>query len=314
MDEEERYEIVKTLGEGGMGIVELVKDHLLGREVARKTIKVNKKNLQNLDAKQKILLLRLKREATITAILEHPNIIPLYEMQQKPSGEIQFTMRKVEGETLRNLMYKKRTGKSNDDETRFLNIFLKVCDAMGYAHSKKVIHRDLKPDNVMLGAFGEVYVMDWGIAKQLGDETSEESSLEEPDDSKTTPPKTARNNALKDTKVDLRTIGGMGTQGYMPPEQADDASQVTPASDIFALGKILRECFTLMSPQEEFKRVLARFQEEEKLEKSKRSNPSNLVKDLDQKIPSEVLAIIQKATEEEPENRYQSLSELIEDL
>ncbi len=293
VEEKKRYAVLKTLGEGGMGIVELVRDQLLGREVARKTIKTNRKSPSQSSRKEEVLLWRFKKEADITALLEHPHIIPLYEMQRPEQGEIQFTMRKVEGQTLRSLLQKKRKGELDLDETQILSIFRKVCDAIAYAHSKGVIHRDLKPDNVMVGQFGEVYVMDWGISKRLEESPEEEKDLE------------VLLTQQEVEKDDLyKTIGGMGTPGYMSPEQQENASNVTPQSDIYSLGKILRECFTLLSPMEELKQQAKKSLQAKNATKKKTTEG----------IPEEIEAIEKKATQENPTDRYESVQEFIQDL
>jgi tetratricopeptide (TPR) repeat protein/serine/threonine protein kinase len=316
-----------------MGVVQLVKDHLLGREVALKKIKSNQ-NWKDLSKKQKMMLWRLSKEAEITAILEHPNIVPLYEMQQAPSagsgtdGEICFTMRKVEGRTLRDIFRSKNNGQEeNYDENKLLGIYLKICDAVSYAHSKGVIHRDLKPDNVMVGQFGEVYVMDWGIAKRQTPEKmdiplkhsqeSNEETLERRDPFKKTTPKATRpqtGTLFEEEEEDLlaeeiKTIGGMGTQGYMSPEQAENAALVTAKSDIYALGNILRECYTLLSPLEEFKKQL-----KNPLPKSENSKKVPKDSDDSRKVPKEILAIVKKATQKDKEQRYASIEELKKDL
>ncbi|MEK7483920.1 MAG: tetratricopeptide repeat protein [Planctomycetota bacterium] len=296
IDEAKRYEIQKILGEGGMGVVELVKDSFLGREVARKTIKLKNLNWEKLSRKEEVLLWRFKQEAKITSLLEHPNIVPLYEMQGNVKGEIQFTMRKVEGQTLRSLFLKMRKGEVEHDESQLLSIFQKVCEAMAYAHSRRVVHRDLKPENVMLGAYGEVYVMDWGIAKLLDDKTEEENSLLE--------------DLLVQEKTEERgdrykTIGGMGTPGYMPPEQQEDASQVKPQSDIYALGKLLKECFSLLSPIEELRQQAKKAVTLKQTLKSGKTSAE---------IPIEIEAIVKKATEEQVTNRYEKVLDLSVDV
>jgi tetratricopeptide (TPR) repeat protein/serine/threonine protein kinase len=318
--EEERYEVLKTLGEGGMGVVQLVKDNLLGREVALKKVKLQKSQIKDLSKQQKMMLWRLNKEAAITAILEHPNIIPLYEMQQHPltlrqgsgqadsgsEGELCFTMRKVEGQTLRAILKQKQQGSETYDEEKLISIYSKVCDALAYAHSKGVIHRDLKPDNVMVGQFGEVYVMDWGIAKQL---------------EKIDPNKVGKiENLLKKTlngketnPTQEKTIGGMGTPGYMAPEQAQDASQVKPQSDIYALGQLLKECFTYLSPMEELQKQIELDRLQHKISKrQKKSEETRKV--LEEQVPEAILAIVKKATEKDWEERYTSVQELAEDL
>ncbi|MEK7486140.1 MAG: serine/threonine-protein kinase, partial [Planctomycetota bacterium] len=197
-----RYRVIETLGEGGMGVVERVQDTLLDREVAWKKIKQKESNL--LSKRERLRLWRLNQEAKITAILEHPNIVPLYDMRTFPSGETYFIMRKVEGETLSSLLQKNKAsvkkGKPILGEPQLFPIFFKICDAVAYAHSRGIVHRDLKPDNIMVGKFGEVYVMDWGIAKRF---------LEAPTQTGEVPIDSGA----------LHTIGGLGTPGYMAPEQ-----------------------------------------------------------------------------------------------
>jgi serine/threonine protein kinase len=319
---DERYEIVKTLGEGGMGVVYLVFDQVLGREVALKKIKIEKsKNIAQGDL-QKVMLWRLKQEAEITAILEHPNIIPLYDLQTLGKHEFQFTMRKVEGETLRALLKKKRQGLLK--ELPLLSIFLKICDALAYAHSKGVLHRDLKPENIMVGSFEEVYVMDWGIAKKLENKANSEQSpkrkqqellsldfnVSEEEVMKTVLYATKAEESLESLQ-NFKTRGGLGTQEYMAPEQYRDASQVTPQADIYSLGKILRECFLLLSPLEEL-------QEQIKLNTLKMKSSSlpqgKVEVASNKKLPLDIVAIAKKATEEEPEKRYNTIEEFTREI
>jgi tetratricopeptide (TPR) repeat protein/tRNA A-37 threonylcarbamoyl transferase component Bud32 len=322
--QKERYEVLQTLGEGGMGVVQLVKDNLLGREVALKKIKTTRSHLKNLSDREKAMLWRLNKEAEITAILEHPNIVPLYEMQQEKEGEICFTMRKVEGRTLRKILKAKREGDPEYDESKILGIYLKVCDAMAYAHSSGVVHRDLKPDNIMVGQFGEVYVMDWGIAKKLNQEKNDsgfqQSQLAETIDMQepnnlhpTTVVEVLEKTAVGESKIaeGMKTQGGMGTEGYMAPEQRENASKVTPQSDIYSLGQILRECFVLLSPMEEFEQQIEENTVKRKLTKRKRELQK---KSPEKNIPKEIKAIIEKATKTEPIERYESVKELSQDL
>jgi tRNA A-37 threonylcarbamoyl transferase component Bud32 len=174
----ERYEVLETLGEGGMGVVQRVKDHLLGREVALKRIKFDEKGFNALSKRQQAMLWRLNREAYITSTLEHPHIVPLHEIQKEENGELYFTMRKVEGKTFATLLQETSQQQNYSEEER-LSVFLKVCDAVAYSHSKSIVHRDLKPENIMVGKFGEVYVMDWGIAKILEESDPTLEDLEE---------------------------------------------------------------------------------------------------------------------------------------
>ena len=302
LQKKERYQVLETLGQGGMGVVQLVSDSYLGRKIALKRIKIKKEEFLKLNKHQKALLSRLQKEASITATLEHPNIIPVYDIQQEENGELYFTMRKVEGKTLREIFVLKKENSDINaekyDESQLLSIFFKVCDAVSYAHSQGVIHRDLKPDNIMIGEFGEVYVMDWGIAKVLT-KTSQESEIDSIAFSNASP------------QSELETVGGMGTQGYMPPEQAEDAASVKYTADIYALGKILKECFTLFSPMEELNLKIEKARQDLK----NLEDEPELHNDLfEGEVPEEILAIIDKATKEKETERYFSIGELTQDL
>src|SRR6516164_6002295 len=154
-----RYALKKLLGQGGMGDVWLARDRRLRRLVAVKVMQ--ERWLGNANAVR-----RFVEEAQLTSQLQHPGIPPVYETGALPDGRPYFCMKVVKGRTLAALLAERRT--PGDDLPRLLGAFEQVCQAVAYAHSKGVIHRDLKPQNVMVGAFGEVQVMDWGLAKDLG--------------------------------------------------------------------------------------------------------------------------------------------------
>ncbi|MEK7487525.1 MAG: protein kinase [Planctomycetota bacterium] len=292
---QERYQILKLLGEGGMGVVQLVKDRRLQRDVALKKIKTSPTLLKNLSKTQASMIWRLKREASIMAVLEHPNIVPLYDLEETAEGSLYFTMRKVEGETFNKILKKKEDDEFVSDENQLLSIFLKVCDAISYAHAKGVIHRDIKPDNIMVGAFGEVYVMDWGISKIKGEAESEENM--EP--------------LFSEDPSGYKTIGGMGTPGYMSPEQQNNAAQVTPQSDIYALGKMLKECFIRISPIEELKRDFEFARKQKKVEKFNKKLKENLNETT---LPADIQAIVHKATQKNLKQRYLTVTQLTKDI
>ncbi len=277
-----------------MGVVQRVQDCWLGREVALKKIR---STTTSLSQEQSLSLWRFHREAAITSSLEHPNIIPLHDIRMDANEDLYFTMRKVEGETLSQLLKKKQEGIQNKEEHQILAIFFKVCDAVAYAHSRGVIHRDLKPDNIMVGKFGEVYVMDWGIAKKL----SEKGNVLD-----ATPRKSTESTVLF-TKEVFQTIGGIGTPGYMSPEQSENASEVTTQADIYSLGRILRQCYVLMEPHEEFKKLLEFHKDDSKIVKK-------VTPPWEQLVPPDIQAIIDKATKHASEERYASVSELTEDI
>jgi serine/threonine protein kinase/tetratricopeptide (TPR) repeat protein len=215
------YEQVATLGEGGMGVVLRMKDRRLGREVAVKLIRGTPSARR---------VRRFRREALLTASLEHPAIPPVYETGTTADGQPYLAMRLIEGKPLSTLIQEHHQRRSRADtdararrQRRLLEALLKVAEAVAYAHEQGVIHRDLKPDNVMVGRHGEVMLMDWGLAKRI-DEPDEGASQQE--------------------QVGALTMEGtfLGTMGYAAPEQARGRSD--PRADVFALGAMLTEILT----------------------------------------------------------------------
>ncbi len=220
-----RYRPGPLLGEGGMGEVRLVEDRELGREVAMKIVRgVSPRALE-----------RFRLEAKTQAALQHPNIVPLYDWGQLSDGRIWYTMQVVRGQRFSELieeLFEPTSlpwGQTVSGWTlhRLILAMATVARAVSYAHSQGVLHRDLKPDNLMVGEFGEVYVLDWGVSRLQG----EPSDLVEAD----AEPSNPSGSFTMDGTV-------IGTPAYMAPEQArGEVARHSPASDVYALGAVLFE-------------------------------------------------------------------------
>lgn len=264
-----RYRLLERVARGGMGVVYSAEDEKLQRRVALKVL--------DLPDKAGDLASRLLREARVLALLEHPGIVPVHDVGTLVDGRVFYTMKFVEGQRLDKFVA------GVDSMPNRLRLFLRICDAVAFAHASGVLHRDLKPANIMVGSFGEVLVMDWGLAKILRGATSVESSSE---DDELTLIGTARPDAGSGDTTQISAVTGhgtvMGTPGYMSPEQArGDVAKLDVRSDVYSLGAILR--FLLKTPQ----------------------TP---------KITRPLTAISEKATAESPGVRYQGVPELAQDI
>jgi eukaryotic-like serine/threonine-protein kinase len=235
---EERYRPGELLGKGGMGQVLLSQDQLIGRRVAMKVISGDTGDPEELRC-------RFIREAMVQGQLEHPAVLPVYDLGVDPKGTIYFTMKRVRGITLKTIIAQLQAGneeaRTRHSRRRLLTAFSAVCLAIDFAHRRGVLHRDLKPANVMLGDFGEVYVLDWGIAKVATDG----GRLDLASGFEGSPEKWGE--ALEIEAGQQTDLGaGLGTLGYMPGEQLrGEWDRIGPTADVFALGAILFELLTL---------------------------------------------------------------------
>ncbi len=222
----ERYEIRGRLGEGGMGIVERVWDRDLMRELAVK-------RLRKEIGRHPELTRQFLREARVTAALEHPNIVPIHDLGITPAGEPFFTMKRVVGESLKEIIDALSLGPSKGgrwrSRERRLRLFLAVCLGVGSAHELGVLHRDLKPANVMVGPHGEALIMDWGLVAPIGNREGGDPLTE------------------LFSGLDPKKLGISGTPVYMSPEQAR-GEPLDARSDVWALGVILYELISLRIP------------------------------------------------------------------
>ena len=298
------YEILGTAGKGGMGTVHIAKDTELLRRVALKELSPEADT--SAGARTRFL-----REVQITAQLDHPNIVPVYALEIAPGGTPAYTMKFVEGRTFHSLLNEARdffeSGKQ-PDETRSvaarLEHFLKVCDAIAYAHDKGVIHRDLKPANLMLGRHNEVYVMDWGLCRVLRQFDEERKDAGQPEKSVVMSTPDISGSASETQIGDV-----VGTPKYMSPEQAQGRNRELDArSDQCALGLILFEMVTLNPPYD------GRSAYEVLVNAAAGRRRPIVHAHLRRPIPRDLRAIIERATALSPDQRYADVAEMAADL
>ncbi len=228
-----RYHLLGEIARGGMGVVLKGRDEDLGRDLAVKVLL--EKHRGNPE-----LVRRFVEEAQIGGQLQHPGIVPVYELGQLPDDRLFIAMKLLRGRTLAALLEARKD--PAEDRPRFLQIFEHVCQTMAYAHSCGVIHRDLKPSNVMVGNFGEVQVMDWGLAKVL-----EEGGVADEARAVRSKPKSREIRTFRTGSEAGESRAGsvLGTPAYMAPEQARGAlDTVDERADVFGLGSILCEILT----------------------------------------------------------------------
>jgi serine/threonine protein kinase/formylglycine-generating enzyme required for sulfatase activity len=288
-----RYTLRRQIARGGMGKIIEVEDNDLRRRVALKILR--KDMLERLD-----LVERFLEEAQITGQLEHPNIVPVHEIGVDGRGNLYFTMKLVEGEELsqviRRLRRKDRVAEREYPLSRLIDIYLKVCEGVAFAHSNGVIHRDLKPANIMVGRYGEVQIMDWGVAKIIGRNE-----------------KTTGRLVASDRKDDdsARTMAGslLGTPSYMSPEQArGDVAKMGPASDIFSLGTMLYQLLCLSTPWPGKTSDLV-------IEQVKELEPElPSLRAPERRIPPELEQLAMKCLHKDPDKRLESVKDLVGNL
>lgn len=290
------YQLLKQVGAGAMGSVHLAKDRLLRRTVAFK-------QLLEIDGKtpDSGVSLRFLGEAQITSQLDHPHVIPIYGLETREDGQVAYTMKMIQGLSLKQWIAKARAAydlRRQDTDAKIsseyrlggrLRLFLKICDAMAFAHSKGVIHRDLKPANVMLGRYGEVYVMDWGIARPFMFE-AEGVEIESMD-------------LYAHEKGQI-----VGTPRYMSPEQAAGLNDnLDQRSDLFALGLILYEMVS-------FRQAIQGKDMTDTLHRVIKGQLEPLNHLYDETIPPGLAAIIHHATARNRKDRYREVGDLAADL
>jgi serine/threonine protein kinase len=278
--------------EGGMSLLIEAIDTNLMRRMAMKILRDDKN-------KDEYELSRMVIEAQLTAQLDHPNIVPIYELGIDKKKRLFFTMKKIQGRPLYELISEKDLATRSDrDIFNLIQIMLKVCDAVSYAHSKGVLHRDLKPDNIMIGKFGQVYLMDWGIAHFKENINSAASGMDIPEIKK------RKSYSIRDEQKG----NIVGTPCYMSPEQAGgELSAVDERSDIFSLGAILYEILTGEFP------IPGKSLQEMAVNARKCEFPPPDER-VDFPLPVGLVRITMKAMSKDAADRYQSVEELKNDL
>ncbi|MCA9061990.1 MAG: serine/threonine protein kinase [Planctomycetaceae bacterium] len=288
-----RYREFKPLTQGGEAILQTCLDENLGRTVVMKTLQPQ---FQNLDTYKK----RFLREARVTALIPHPATVPVYELSRDAEGNAYFTMKRLNGRDLCDILDQIAVG---DEATReryprsdLIAVLIRACECLSYAHAHGVVHRDLKPANIMIGDYGEVTVLDWGLAKVW--DMEEDDELDQ---------------MLRSgqQKMSGRLTGRGDVQGtpfYMSPEQAIETGDVDERTDIYNMGIILFEVLTgesYMSGRnfKEIKRKLL----EDPVREPRRIAPKR-------GIPPELNAICTKALNKDRTLRYQKMEELLKDL
>jgi WD40 repeat protein len=272
----DRYDVRDEFARGGLGRIFRAQDKRLARPVAVKQLIAGGSEAAR----------RFIREALITARLQHPAIVPIYEAGRWPTGEPFYAMKLVSGRSLDQVI---RSKKTLAERLTLLPTVIAVAEAMAYAHSQRIIHRDLKPANVLVGSFGETVLIDWGLAKDLstGSEVGNDAMLA----------------PYSDDDTEVGTV--LGTPTYMPPEQAE-GKHVDERADVYALGALLYHVLAGAPPYlgsssaETLARVL--------------SEPPAPLPTREPGVPRDLVTVVEKAMAREPSARYPTAKELAEDL
>jgi len=294
----DKYLLKDELGRGASGRIILAKDIHIGREIAVKELL--KDNRPGFLKKKKPgyyvnIMKRFLREARITGQLEHPSIIPVHEIGIKDDGTLYYTMRRIQGKTFHQVI---KSADTTEKKLKLLPHFIDVCNAVAYAHSMGVIHRDIKPDNIMVGPYGETFLVDWGIAK-----APNLPEIKDPDSVDITASSIDSGVNIADTIVG----SVIGTPSYMPPEQASGKiDKVDDRSDIYSLGAVLYRVLTGTRP-------FASNNVYKTINETINGKLSHVL-ELNPEIPPEIAEVAMKALSREKENRYSSASEITEEI
>ncbi|MBX2847778.1 MAG: serine/threonine protein kinase [Acidiferrobacterales bacterium] len=281
IDSNFRYAYFKTIARGGKSLIQSCKDMQLGRVICYKSLLPE-------FADDPIEQKRLLREARVSAMLQHPNTMPTYELGRDSKGHYYFTMKLVHGYTFREIInYRERY-----DIGQLVDIIIQVAHALEYAHTHGVVHRDIKPDNILVGPFGEVLLLDWGLAK-VRSEDGQLSDFDESDSSVS---------AQDQSMTGFQKL--QGTVSYMSPEQIDKAPDIDGRTDIYSLGAVLYEALTgqLTVTGDTADKVI------DSVKNDQPPLPSQLVS---VKMPKLLEKTVMQCLEKDSNNRIQTARELI---
>jgi len=314
-----RYELRQEIARGGMGAILEVWDRELRRTLAMKVVLGGKAAPDSSESSADVAERRLSRfleEAQITGQLDHPGIVPVHDIGIDDQARVYFTMPLIDGHDLRKVFEMARMEKGGWDLSRVISVFVRVCEAMAFSHSKHVVHRDLKPANIMVGAFGEAYVMDWGLAKvqdRIGPERPPEAQEERAHSKRERRVRTDRSEGSTTAGSSLKTLDGdiVGTPSYMAPEQArGKLEEVGPHSDIYSMGAML---YHLLAGNAPFEPLGERVPAHSVLEAVRKAPPWPLQR-VAPEVDGELAAICEKAMARDQKLRYESMMALAGDL
>ncbi len=283
LDPRFRYSYFKTIAKGGKSLIQSCKDMHLNRVICYKSLLPE---FADDDIEQR----RLLREARVSAMLQHPNTVPTYELGRNAQGHYYFTMKLVHGYTLREIInYRERY-----DLTQLVNIIVQVAYALEYAHTTGVIHRDIKPENILIGPYGEVLLLDWGLAK-VWDRDGQPSPLNQDD-----PPAAG---------TELSMTGFQKLQGspyYMSPEQIQRDPNIDGQSDVFSLGVVMYEAITGRTP--------VQAEAIDAIIQSTLNDTPEAPSKVDPKVPRHLDGPVLRCLEKQPADRVQGAAALIREL
>ena len=300
----ERYKAQDEIARGGMGAILKVWDEDLRRPLAMKVALREDGGTTGAatDMTSQKRLSRFLEEAQITSQLDHPGIVPVHDLGIDAEGRVYFTMQLVDGRDMREIVSLAHKGEEGWDLRRLVGVMIRVCEALAYAHAKGVVHRDIKPGNVMVGKFGEVFVMDWGLAKVMG----REEVIDEPTS-------TIIHTLRSDGSSAEHTLAGdvVGTPAFMAPEQAlGRGDEVGPASDLYAVGAMLYLMLTGQIPYQPLGESVSALQ----ILEAVKAGPPWPISNVNSDAPPELVAVCEKAMAREIPERFSDAMALGEEL